>query len=526
MSGKGRCIPLKKNSGSAAAVIDIGSSTLKMCVAQARKDRIQVLDRLEQPLRLGHEVFHDGRISFESIRELSRLLNGFGEIMREYGVSQYQAAATTALREAANRDYVLDQLKIQNDMSVHVLEEEQEKTLIYSEVLASGLVDSDATALISHIGSGSLGLALHSGSEMVFSQNIPIGPLKLHDLLGELLGDVHVFHQAVEEYLSTIIHRLPLPRMSGEVSNLILTGSEVRLIARACGSEEREGYYLLRPSALNELFGRIHAMQPEKIGELFGIPEEDAELLYSTLMIYIYLVRLTDAERICAPKIELWDPMLRHLLLPYSRSAYEEQTAGNALSCARVLAQRYQCSLPHADQVRSFACELFDRTRAIHGLGKRARMLLEVSAALIDCGYYVNSNSPAAAAYEILRSTGVYGVTAGEMVLVAAVVSFGHADSPAPYRLTQAGLDRSQQLVVSKLGAILRLASSLDRSQAQKITRLKVKLDRDQLIVAGESAESLCLEKWAFNRNSVYFEDVFGVRPSLRVKTALPGGLA
>lgn len=509
---------MKKNSGCAGAVIDIGSSTLKMCVAQARKDRIQVLDRLEQPLRLGHEVFHDGKISFDSIRELSRLLNGFGEIMKEYGVAQYDVVATTALREAANRDYVLDQLQIQNDMTVRVLEEEQEKTLIYSEVLAGGFVEHDSITLISHIGSGSLGLALHSGGEMTFSQNIPIGPLKLHDLLGELLADVHMFHQAVEEYLSTIIRRLPFPRTVGEVNRLVLTGSEMRLIARACGSEEREDCYILRPNALNELFGRIHAMQPEKIGDLFGIPEEDAELLYSALIIYIYLARLTSAETICAPKIELWDPMLRHQLLPKYRSAYEEQVAGNALSCARVLAQRYQCSLPHADQVREFACEIFDRTRAIHGLGKRSRMLLEVSASLVDCGYYVNSNTPAAAAYEILRSTGVYGVTSREMILVAAVVSFGHADSPERHRLIQAGLDKGELLAVSKLGAILRLATSLDRSQSQKITRLKVKLDHEQLLISGESTDSLCLEQWAFARNSVYFEDVFGVRPTLRVR--------
>ena len=42
-----------------------------------------------------------------------------------------------ALREAKNSAYVLDQLKIQNDMTVEILEDSQEKTLIYSEILAS-----------------------------------------------------------------------------------------------------------------------------------------------------------------------------------------------------------------------------------------------------------------------------------------------------------------------------------------------------------------------------------------------------
>lgn len=518
-----RWISLKKSSGSVAAVIDIGSSALEMCVAQLKKDRVEILDRLDHPLRLGHEVFHDGKISFESIRELSRLLCGYTEIMTEYGVSQYQVVATTALREAENRDYVLDQLKIQNDMTVRVLEEEQEKTLIYAEILRANPAQRRENTLISHIGSGSLGLALHSGEHMTFSQNIPIGPLKLHDLLGELLGDARLFHMAVEEYLSTMIRRLPIPRVEGGIQNLMLTGNEVRLIARACGSEEQDGLYLLRPNALNELFGRIHAMQPEKIGDMFGITEESAELLYSALIIYIYLVRLTDAEHIYAPKIELWDGMLRQLLLPKAKTEYEDHVAANALSCARVLAERYQCALSHADQVRAFACAVFDKTRAIHGLGKRARSLLEVAATLSDCGYFVNSNIPAAAAFEMLKNTGIYGLTSGEMLMVAAAVAFGRQDGPDRFSLTQAGLDQTKQLVISKLGAILRLADSLDRSQTQKLSGIRVKLEREQLLLIGESAESLCLEKWAFDRNAVYFEEVFGVRPCLKIKAVLPG---
>ena len=126
----------KKKGGKIAAVIDIGSNLLKMRICQLRKGEIVTLDRLQYPLNLGHEVFTGGKISFESLRELSSILHGYSDIMAEYGVDQYKVVATTALREAKNRAYVLDQLKIQNDMTVEVLEDSQEKTLIYSEILA------------------------------------------------------------------------------------------------------------------------------------------------------------------------------------------------------------------------------------------------------------------------------------------------------------------------------------------------------------------------------------------------------
>lgn len=117
----------KKKGGKIAAVIDIGSNLLKMRICQLRKGEIVTLDRLQYPLNLGHEVFTGGKISFESLRELSSILHGYSDIMAEYGVDQYKVVATTALREAKNRAYVLDQLKIQNDMTVEVLEDSQEK---------------------------------------------------------------------------------------------------------------------------------------------------------------------------------------------------------------------------------------------------------------------------------------------------------------------------------------------------------------------------------------------------------------
>ena len=64
----------KKKNPKIAAVIDIGSNMLKMRISQLKKGEIVNLDRLEYPLHLGHEAFHDGKISFESLRELSSAL--------------------------------------------------------------------------------------------------------------------------------------------------------------------------------------------------------------------------------------------------------------------------------------------------------------------------------------------------------------------------------------------------------------------------------------------------------------------
>ena len=114
---------------------DIGSNYVRMGIYQAGKGGAQRLELLEHPLRIGHEVFTSGRISVETVRRLSEILRGYSQGLKEYGVTEYRAIATTALREARNRAYVVDQLKTQNNLVVEVLQNGEESALVYAALL-------------------------------------------------------------------------------------------------------------------------------------------------------------------------------------------------------------------------------------------------------------------------------------------------------------------------------------------------------------------------------------------------------
>ena len=144
--------------GKAVAVLDIGSSSLRMGIYQRGKEEVRRLELLDSPLRLGHEVFASGRISAETVRELCTALKGCSQVMKEYGVGEYRVLATTALREAENRAYVVDQIKIRNGLTVEVLENGEESAFIYSAMLRSPRLKNHS--LLSYIGTGSVGAAV------------------------------------------------------------------------------------------------------------------------------------------------------------------------------------------------------------------------------------------------------------------------------------------------------------------------------------------------------------------------------
>jgi exopolyphosphatase/guanosine-5'-triphosphate,3'-diphosphate pyrophosphatase len=512
----------RKRNEKVAAIIDIGSNMIKMRIAQLKKGEVITIDTLEYPLNLGHEVFTFGKISFESLRELSKVLHGYSNIMKEYGTTQYKVVATTALRDAQNRSYVIDQLKIQNDISVQVMEDDQEKTLIYSEILkcVNNIHHKNENTLISYIGAGTIGFAVYNGKHMIFSQNIPMGALKLHDILGNIQKITDDFYTVVEEYLYSIISHIRIP-FTKEISNLILTGNEIQLIARICDINLTNGLYVIPLNTLNRLYVKLRSMSNEKISLQYGITEDSAELLYSALAIYISLIKITSCNIITAPRIELWDALTRQMLIPKSGETYFKHVRENVISCANQIAKTYNCNQKHSDNIKKFACKIFDKMKGTHGLDQRKRLLLELAAVLHDSGHYVTAKHHLLSAFDLIKNIDIYGMTENEMLITAYISRYNEFDIPNYEDIEFIKLSDKNKLIISKLVAIFRIANALDKSQKQKLKDIKVKLENDKLEIIAESSGNTYLEKWAFEQCSPFFKEVFGFNPVLTVKSTL-----
>ena len=122
----------KKGATNQAAVIEIGSNNIKMRVSQLVKGKIHTLDYLKYPVRLDHDVFETGTVSFESLRQLSSALGKFSEALLSYNIEKPRVVSCTALLEARNRALVVDQLKVRNNLDVNILDSSQEKAYIFS----------------------------------------------------------------------------------------------------------------------------------------------------------------------------------------------------------------------------------------------------------------------------------------------------------------------------------------------------------------------------------------------------------
>ena len=504
------------------AVIDIGSNNVKLTISQCRNDNIEEIEKSVYPIDLGHEAFNYGKISVEKIKELTKALKGFSNILNEYQISQTKIIATSVFREAENAAYVADQLKIQNDMTFEVLEDDEEKSLIYFDILRRLKTQKSnlGTILFSYIGTGTIGIAIYKDDRFLFSRNFPFGSLKLKEILtdnNELSDSIFV---AMNEYLNTLVDRLIIPVENKNIDNIIVVGSRVNYISKFTGSKTADDNIVkISRDNFNNLYNDLQNLSVDAICRKYIMDKTNAEMFCTTVVICSHILNLTKCRNILAPEYSISNALIRQMIFTKEKSDYDKHIYDSAVSCAKVLAKQYGCNVKHFECVSRYATEIFDKLKKIHGMGTKKRLALEIACIMGDCGIFLNTNNTLLSTFNIIKDSDIYGLSEEDVFFIANTARYDEAYTPSINDSLFSNLSAKNRLAVCKLVAISSLAKALDKAQLQKFSSFSVKLQEDVLIITVSSIENVYLEKISFNRCKNFFKEVFGITPKLIVKS-------
>ena len=93
---------------SVIASLDLGTNSTRVLVARSVGGRLETLDRRNTITRLGQGVGATGRLGDEAVERTLACLRSYREVLDAHGVEQLRAAATSAARDAANREAFFD----------------------------------------------------------------------------------------------------------------------------------------------------------------------------------------------------------------------------------------------------------------------------------------------------------------------------------------------------------------------------------------------------------------------------------
>lgn len=503
------------------AAIDVGSYMLHMKIYEFLPSNImKEVDSIRYGIDLGTETFSTGKLSSSKVSELCKVLCDFSDIMKSYGVTQYVAYGTSAIRETQNTQILLDLIEQRTGIRIEVLSNSRQRFLTYKSVASTGedfnTIIEKGTAILD-IGGGSIQFSLFEHDTLVATQNMKLGVLRLQERLHVLASGYSKYETLLDEMINSqfeVFKKLYLK--DRQIENVIVVDDYVSVLlqnkmlgSKVAGYIDQKTFLSFYDSLKNE------TLSDKK--KNYDLDEAGLNKMYISAALISKAVGLTDAKLIWAPGICLCDGMAyeygENKRLLKRTHDFEE----DIIACAKNISKRYMGSVKRAETLESITLTIFDALKKRSGLSGRDRLLLRIAAILHDCGKYVSLYNLGDCSYNIIMSTEIIGLSHEEREIVANVVKFNHMEFESYEAIASSHLISSQQyLRITKLAAILRVANGLDRSHKQKFKDIKVNIKDREFIITVNTDKDITLEIGLLRERARFFEDVFYLKPVIK----------
>jgi len=273
------------------ALIDLGSNAARFLLAEIQPGvGAHVLHEERAQTRLG--AGPRGTLPRQAIQDTLVAARRFLRSVRNGNSPRVLAVATAAVREAANRDRLLEPLRRRDHVDVRVLSGVEEARLA---ALAARRSLDVRRALVADLGGGSLQLARVRGGEVTAAASVPLGVIRLsrgflrHD--PPLSREVRALRDEIRDQVVGAL----LPAEPGE--SIVGIGGTVRALAamhlRACGGRRGGRHGLrLRQSDITALRERLQGLSSRRRRRVPGLKAERADIIVAGAVVIEELMGL------------------------------------------------------------------------------------------------------------------------------------------------------------------------------------------------------------------------------------------
>ena len=491
------------------AAVELGATRIAMQIAEISKSKIiSVIDNIKYELPIGKETYTIGRINYENVDKICSCLEKFAQIMKEYSVDDYICYATTAVREASNSEYIIEQINIRTGLKISILSNEEERFLHNKAIaLKTGYFDDiiEKSAVLVDVSSGSVQVSYYRDGELKFSQNISTGSLRMIEELSEFKRENTEFYNLISKYIDLEIDRLKRYfSFENKYEYAVFFGNHIPNIRRLCKINEGDN---LNYDSFEEAYKTLTNMSFEDISYKFDIPYDEVEQILSTILIFRSFINKKNLK-IVMPEIALTDGICVEYVEKIGYTHTKHLFRNDIISSAIYCAQKYKVDINHIEKISEFAERIFKALSKRYNLSKHDFMLLKVAAIFIDTGKYISLDDYRKYSAQIVRAAPLIGLSKNDMDIVTEIVAGD---------VTNAFLTKRRRLLVSKLSSILSMAKAFDIEKRQNIDSVSAALKNNELVIIAETKQNPVFEKRGFEEEKKIFEDVFGITASLKI---------
>lgn len=477
-------------------IIDLGSNSARLVIVNLfTEGYFMVVDELKESVRLGQDMERDGFLKPARVAETIKTLKMFRKLCDASGVTRIIAVATEAVRRAKNQRSFLDEIQATCGIKIRVLSPEEEAVLVYRGVINTMDVPK---GIVLEIGGGSTKIVYYNRRNMLNYVTLPFGAVTLTGLFsGEGLKPEEQAAK-IEEFFTEQLKQVEWLREVDPDVQMIGVGGSFRNLFKIAKMVHKYPLdnvhnYKMQVEDFMPLYDMIKVLDLDKKKKIKGLSAERADILPAALAVIKAFVSYMNAEQFTFSGAGLREGLMFNQALPMT---IEKPIADVLNYSLTTLVKYYGCDEKHVEHVVNLSIQLFKQLRVLHKFPRQYLKILKVAAMMHDCGMSVKFyNHQRHSWYMILNAT-LYGVSHRDIVL-AAFTACCHkreeinAYDWARYRdiISDDDLD-----IVKKLGVMLRIAESLDRSNSGTIKGINCDILGDSVIMKTEIEGDATLE--------------------------------
>jgi exopolyphosphatase/guanosine-5'-triphosphate,3'-diphosphate pyrophosphatase len=515
---------LKEKEFTRGGVIDIGTNSVKLVLAERARTDIAILESLKNIVPLGKDLFLHGRIAHDTINRTVTILNDYARKLDEYAIPAIKVIATTAAREASNRDIFIDTILRRTGFTVEVL---TVGDVVYyidaylSHKLTGTYPIHEKNVLVAELGGGSLDISVMSKGYILMHTGLPLGTLRLKHLLNKLDGSLQERHEALGEYIRneflSLRKNLPLVAIDDV---LLIDESHTPYLGRLLPARRDAGaFFSLAREDTEALRACVIDKTSEDIADDYQVPPEVAGILPGYVMIIEMFGEISDNKTVHLFDVSLSEAVMAGMLLDYSVMPRYDKSQ-QLRQMARAICAKYRVDLKHVEHVAMIAEQLFASVSEVMGLKSNDGLYLMLAAYLHDIGGFIHNRSHHKHAEYVIANLNLSRLAEDEIKVIACIARYHRKGNPSDTHLLYRSLSRDRQMLVQKMSAILRIANALDSSHRGKVKRVEVKTGTaaDMTLIAHVEG-NFQLEKLYFSEKKEMFESISGHRISFKLHT-------
>jgi exopolyphosphatase / guanosine-5'-triphosphate,3'-diphosphate pyrophosphatase len=494
------------------AAIDTGSNAIRFLAAEfSDPQRYEVLASQRVPIRLGHQVFLNGRLAPETMDAAVRAFASFRDQMDALGIRHLRAVATSAVREARNGPLLVQRIERDTGIQLETITGSEEARLVHVGV-GSRINLAGRQWILADLGGGSVEVSLVDDSGMLWSESHTMGSVRLLEELSASDQKPGHFQRLLEEYVRIL--RIPAPVRYHEPAGFIATGGNIEALAKVAAAQPDEhGVSEIPLSDLRSAIELLTRLSFRERMEQLDLREDRADVILPAGMVYLRLAELCGVRSILVPHVGVKEGLLLDLVQDLaSHDSHEARQEAQITQAAVALGRRYLFDEGHALQVAELSLSLFDQLRDLHGLDGHDRILLKAAAILHDIGTFVALKRHHKHSLYLISRSELPGLSPEDMLVCANIARYHRKSNPAPHHHDYTRLPQSARVRVDQMAALLRLADALDQQRKQEVGEVRATVRGLELLLTLRGEGDLLLERWAVTRRKGLFEETYGLR--------------